>query len=591
MEQLEIAEIRRSCMRVALGKEPADVVIRGGSVVDVHLGTVYEADVAVKSGRIAYVGDCEHTVGPGTEIVSVSGVLTPGFIDGHTHVGAAQFSLTNLAKAVVAHGTFAICVDFHIPGIVGGLPAIRHLLDEVNRTPLRPLFTVGYQMYTQNGPLWNTNSISGDDLLAALDWPEAIGISEWLLWFYAEPEQHPPAMQKLFDETWRRGLLHVGHAHTYPRRDLQAYAALDASSDHEAVSVEEIVDRLKLGIHVMVRTDYAERLMPRVVAEGLPTDNLSWATDGLSGAFVRNRGHIDNAIRAAIAAGLDPIKAVQMASRNSANYFGIGDDFGSIAPGRLANLVLVDALDTFNVKRVFSEGALVAIDGEYVQELEPPQRPERFLQTMNVGKTITPRDLQIPAGDGPARRRVRVIGLGDPITKTIPMEFELPVSDGHVTADYEADVCHISVLDRNLASGAIGNCMIHGLGITRGALGISSTGGAADIGVIGASPEDMAAVVNHLIAIGGGAAVAVDGEIRASVPMPVFGLFSDEDPVTLLAQTAELEAAIESLGAKVPLMRALRFSALPRAVPSWKVCQRGLCDVGPFTAELVPIFP
>lgn len=583
---LDPATARRQCMRVALGRQSADVVIRGGRLVDVHTASTYEADISISSGRIAYVGDCRHTIGKSTEVIDLEGyILTPGFIDGHTHVGAAQFSMTNLAKSLVARGTFNICVDFHIPGIVGGLPAIRHLLDELGMTPLRPLFTVGYQMYTQNGPLWNTKKVTGGDLLAALDWPETVGISEWLLWFYAQPDQHPPEMQALFDEVWRRGLLHVGHAHSYPPKDLQAYTALAASSDHEAVSVEEIVDRLKLGLHVMLRTDYTPRLMPEILGRGVDTTNMSWATDGLSGAFVHTTGHIDQAIRMAIAVGLDPIKAIQMASINSAKYFGISEECGSLSPGRLANIVVIDDLRAFNVSKVFAGGALVAENGEYTAPLSAPKRPQEFLKSMNPGRSFEPSDFKIATSE-PGRRRTRVIGLADPITHTLQMEFDLPVVDGHLTADSEQDVNHIAVVDRNLATGSIGNCFIHGLGIKRGAFGISSTGGAADIGVLGVSPEDIALVVNHLVAIGGGAAVAIDGMIVSSVPMPILGLFSDAPVDVLLKEIKALDEALERMEPKVPLFRALRFSALPRAVPSWKVCQRGLCNVGPFTAEL-----
>lgn len=589
-KELDRGESRRQCMEVALGTRPADVVFIGASVVDVYTNAVYAADIAVQGGRIAYVGDCRHTIGESSDVVDLTGsVLTPGFIDGHTHIGAAQFSMTNLARSLVARGTFNICVDFHIPGIVGGLPAIRHLLDELARTPLTPLFTVGYQMYTQNGPLWNTKKISGADLLAALDWPETVGISEWLLWFYVRPELHPPEMQTLFEEVWRRGLLHVGHAHSYPTRDLQAYTSLAASSDHEAISVDEIVERLKLGLHVMLRTDYTSRLMPEIIKRNVDTRNMSWSTDGLSGPFVHSTGHIDSTVRTAIKAGLDPIRAVQMASLNAAEYFGLSEERGSLTPGRLANIVVIDNLEDFNVTKVFARGSLVAQDGQYIADLAPPARPQEFLRTMNVGRSVAASDFLTEA---PRRDRVgvRVIGLADPITKTVPMEFTLPVVDGYVSSDAVADVNHIAVVDRNLSTGAIGNCFIHGLGIKRGAFGITSTGGAADIGVLGTNPHDMSVVVNHLVEIGGGAAVAIDGIVVASVPMPVLGLFSDKPIDEVLCGIDALEKALALMEPKVPLFRALRFSALPRAVPSWKVCQRGLCDVGPFTAELLPLF-
>jgi adenine deaminase len=592
------AAARRACMRVALGREAADMVIKGGTVVDVYSSTTVRSDLAIKAGRIAYVGDCDRMIGPETEVIDATGrYLVPGFIDGHTHIGAAQLCMTELAKVLVARGTVAMCVDFHIPGIVGGLPAIRHLIDELNRTPLRTFFTVGYQMYTQNGPIWNTGKVSDEDLLAALDWPETIGISEWLLWFYSDPEVHRPGMQALFDEVWRRGLMHVGHAHTYPRDDLQAYVALAASSDHEAVSVDEVADRVAAGMFVMLKENFAikmtSRLMPGIIERGIPTQHLGWNTDGISGAFEKEVGHLDNCVREGIKAGLDPIAAIQMASLNPARYFRKEEELGSLAPGRLAHVVMVDDLRSFNVVAVVADGRLVARDGEYVEDLRPPDRPSWVMNTMNVGRTVTAADFHVPApgfAHGQDAVRTRVIGLGNPITRSFAVEMDLPVVDGYVQHDLSQDVCRISVVERNLASGAVGNCFIVGTGIKRGAFGISTTGGAADIGIIGASEEDMAVVANRLVAMGGGACLVIDGEVVAEVPTPVLGLFSDEPAETVIGRAKAFNAALERLEATVSPMRALRFAALPRAVPAAKVSQRGLCEVGPMEARLLDMF-
>lgn len=585
-------------MRVALGREPADTIIKDGKVVDVYASTTFRADVAIKAGRIAYVGECADMAGADTEIIDASGrFLVPGFIDGHTHIGSAQLCMTELAKVLVARGTAALCVDFHIPGIVGGLPAIRHLIDELNRTPLRTLFTVGYQMYTQNGPLWNTGSISDADLHAALDWPETIGISEWLLWFYAEPNEHPPGMQAFFDEVWRRGMMHVGHAHTYPERDVQAYAALDATSDHEAVSATEVLCRISAGMFVMLKENSAVHMTARLVPELLKSDasthQMGWSTDGISGAFEREVGHLDNCIREGMKAGLDPVVAVQMASLNPARYFRLEDELGSLAPGRQAHVVMVDDLRSFDVVAVFSGDRVVARDGEYVDTLQPPQRPSSITNTMKVGRKLSSDDFAVlppETARDDETVTVKVIALADPITKTYPVEIPLPIRDGRVQHDLGQDVCRITVIDRNLASGAIGNCFLHGTGIKRGAYGISSTGGAADLGILGASESDMALVANRLIEMGGGAAVAVDGRIVAEIATPILGLFSDEPAAGVIRDAKALSAALELLEPKVPLSRALRFAALPRAVPSVKVCQRGLCVVGPMEARLLDMF-
>lgn len=594
---MNVAESRRACMRVALGREPADTVIKGGKLVDVNIGQVYPADVAIKADRIAFVGDCEHTLGPETQVFNAANrFLTPSFFDCHLHASGCQVSMTELAKSLVAHGTTVICTDLYEAAILGGLDGMRFCLDELNRTPLKTLISVGYQMYVQNRDLGNTGKITADEMMAVLDWPETIGISEWLLWFWSDPEDHEPVVQQLFEEVWDRKMMLVGHAHTYPTRDVAAYAAVGGSSDHEANSDEDALEKLRAGYRIMMKENASihntEKILPLVTERKIDPRNIMWNSDHTSPTFLLRKGNVDAYIREAIRVGLDPVTAVQMGSLNAAEYFGMTGDLGSIAPGRIADIVLVDDLEDFQVREVFADGKLVARDGKYIDALEPPEYPEYFYTTINVGRVVKPEDFEIRAPAGADEAKVRVIGIPYPVTRTEPREALMKVVDGKVPADLSRDIIKISVLDRHHASGNSATAFIQGIGIERGAYGTSYHAGIEDIGIVGTSDQDIAAVANCLIEMGGGAAVALDGEIIGKIEMPLLGLMptdSLEDTVAKWEHTNRM--LLERLKPKTPTAwRALGFPCMPRAIPRYKICQAGLVDVTPRSAKLISLF-
>jgi adenine deaminase len=584
-------------MRVALGREPADTILKGGVLVDVNIGKAYPADVAIKADRIAFVGDCEHTAGPGTEVFDASNrYLTPAFFDCHLHATGCQVSMTELAKALIAHGTTVICTDLYEAAILGGLHGMRFCLDELNNTPLKTLISVGYQMYVQNRDLGNTGKISADEMMAVLDWPETIGISEWLLWFWSDPEDHEPIVQKLFEEVWERKMMLVGHAHTYPTKDVAAYASVGSSSDHEANSDEDALEKLQAGYRIMMKENASihntEKILPLVAQRGIDARNLMWNSDHSSPAFLLRKGNVDAYIREAIRLGLNPITAVQMGSLNAAEYFGLSDDLGSIAPGRFADIVLVNNLEDFQVKEVFANGQLVAKDGDYIALLDAPAYPEYFYQTINVGRSVKAEEFEIRAPDGKDEAKVRIIGIPYPVTRTEPREAVMRVEDGRVPVDLARDIIKITVLDRHHASGNTAVAFIQGIGIERGAYGTSYHAGIEDIGIVGTNDRDIAAVANCLIEMGGGAAVAVDGEVFGKVEMPLLGLMPTDSLQETVAKWEHTNRMLlEHLKPKNPTpWRALGFPCMPRAIPRYKICQAGLVDVTPRSAELIPLF-
>lgn len=594
---MDIATSRRACMQVALGREHADLVILGGTLIDVNIGQTYLADVAVKGNRIAYTGDCSHTIGPNTEVFDASKrYISPSFFDCHLHTTGCQLSQTELAKAMVARGTTVVCSDLYEAAILGGIEGMRFCQDELNRTPLKNLLTIPYQMYVQNRHLGNTGKISADDMMAVLDWPETIGIDEWMLWFYSNPDDHDPIIQKLFEEVWERGMTLVGHAHTYPTRDVNAYACVNGTSDHEANSDEDALEKLKAGYRIMIKESGSihntERIAPLIVDRTIDARNVMWNSDHTDPAFLLRSGNVDAYIREAIRVGIPPITAVQMASLNPAEYFGVTENFGSVTPGRIADFVLVNDLEEFQVREVFADGKLVARDGKFIAHLETPDYPDYFYTTIRVGRTVKPEDFVIKAPDGKDEVKVRVIGIPYPITRTENRQAVMKVVNGQVPVDMQRDIIKITVLDRHHASGNTVTGFIQGIGIEKGAYGTSYHAGIEDIGIVGTNDEDIAAVANCLIEMGGGAAVAIDGKVVGKVEMPLLGLMPTDSLEVTVEKWEHMNKFLhDELKPKTPTAwRALGFPCMPRAIPSLKICQAGLADVTPRSADIVSLF-
>lgn len=594
---MNVASSRRACMRVALGREDADVVIQGGIVVDVNLGQTYRADIAIKGDRISTTGDCSYTIGRDTQVIDASNrFITPAFFDCHVHSTGCKLSQTELAKILIAHGTTVICSDLYEAAILGGLEGMRFCQDELNNSPLKNLLTIPYQMFVQNRHLGNTGKITAEDMMAVLDWSETVGIDEWMLWYFSDPQDHDPVIQELFEEMWSRKLLLVGHAHSYPLKDVNAYAAVAGYSDHEANSDDDALEKLRAGYRIMMKENGSvhntERIVRLVTERGIDARNIMWNSDHTDPGYLLHKGNVDNYIREAIRVGVSPITAVQMATLNAAEYFGVTDDFGSVAPGRIADIVLVNNLEEFQVREVFADGKLVAQDERYIGDLAAPEYPGYFYNTLNVGRVVMPEDFEVDAPAGKDEVKVRVIGIPYPVTRTDTLEEVMKVVDGKVPVDMEQDLIKITVLDRHHASGNTVTGFIKGIGIEKGAYGTSYHAGIEDIGIVGTNDEDIALVANTLIEMGGGAVVVADGEVLGKVEMPLLGLM----PTDSLEETVEKwdhmnKMLQEVLRPKTPTAwRAQGFPCMPRAIPSLKICQAGLVAVTPKSQELVPLF-
>ena len=584
---------RDELVAVARGDAPADLAIENGRLVNVNSGEIYPAGVAVKGARIAAVGDVGYTVGPETEIIDAGGrYLCPGLIDGHIHVGGSQLSMTEFARAVVPHGTTVISTDFYEIGVVGGRKAIRFALDELQATPVKVLLNIPPHAYLGHGPLGNTDNIRTEDVLDLLGWPECVGLAEWNVFVASVPV---PGVRELTESAWDRKKLIGGHFGGVSSKLANATAALGVFSEHEATSAEEALDRLRLGVHIQAREGSAGRDLRHVVKaiteHRADPRHFSFSTDEQEADSLVLDGHVDHKVRTAIHCGVSPITAVQMATLNAAEYFRLGDDLGSIGPGKIADVVLVDELAEFNVRQVIANGRLVARDGTYVGELRAPGYPEYFLNTIKLARTTTPEDfvVEAPLGAG-STAKVRVIGVSEGSLVTEERHLDLPVSGGGVQADPKRDVLKIAVLDRYGASGRIGRAFVQGFGIKAGAIGSTFNPGQMNLMVAGTNDRDMSLVANRIAELGGGYVVARNGEILGELPLPLLGLFADEPVEQVVGRLQVINEAIRThLGTDFPgLHTSVAFVCLAVSIPTLKVCDRGLADVR--IMELVDLF-
>ena len=584
---------RDELVEVARGDAPADLVITNGKLVNVNSGEIYPAGVAIQAERVAAVGDVEYAIGPRTEVIDAEGrYLCPGLIDGHIHVGGSQLSMTEFARAVVPHGTTAISTDFYEIGVVAGRKAIRFALDELKATPIKVLLNIPPHAYLGHGPLGNTNNIRTEDVLDLLSWPECIGLAEWNMFVASIPV---PGVRELTEAAWERKMLIGGHFGEVPSQLANATAALGIYSEHEAMSAGEALDRLRLGVHIQAREGSAGRDLRHVVKaiteHKADPRHFSFSTDEQEADSLVLDGHVDHKIRTAIRCGVPPITAVQMATMNAAEYFRISDEMGSIGPGKIADIVLVDDLAEFAVALVIADGRLVAREGRYVGELAAPAYPNYFFNTVKLAGTTVAQDFSVEAprsSEGTAK--VRVIGINEGSLVTEERHLDLPVSDGKVHPDPGRDVMKIAVLDRYEASGRIGKAFVQGFRIKSGAIGSSFNPGQMNLMVAGTNDQDMSLVANRIAELGGGYVIARDGKILGELPLPLLGLFADEPVEEVVRRLQVINVAIESeLGTDFSgLHTSVAFVCLAVSIPTLKVCDKGLADVR--VMEIVDMF-
>jgi adenine deaminase len=559
---------------IARGDEPADLVLKGGSVLSVFTGEVFAADVAIADEHIVGVGEYDSP-----ETYDVRGkVLVPGFIDGHCHIESSKLNVDQFARAVLGNGTTSVVIDPHEMANVLGTAGVDYMLSASKGLPLGV-----YVMMPSCVPASPFESaaqpLEACDFAELLRRQRVVGIAEMMNCPAAIAGQ-PEVMSKMAMTDYA----HIdGHAPGVRGNALNAYIVSGPASDHECTTLEEALEKRRLGMWIMIREASMIRnlvdLLPLVTEYG--TDNCMFVTDDREATTLLSEGHINSMVRTAVENGLRPGDAVKLASLNVARYHGLRG-LGAIAPGYAADILVLPDLATFVPDAVFRCGRLAAIDGQVLPFAAVPI-PDSVTGTVHVRSTSAS-DFQVLDH---GHQCVRVIELvpDQVVTKAVT---DLPtVRDGLLVSDAGKDLVKLAVLERHHATGRIGLGFVRGFGLQQGAFGSTVAHDAHNIAVVGVSDEDMAACVQELARMGGGLVAVRNGEVAAELALEIAGLMSTQSAEDVAGSLDTLEKVLKEMGVKVatPFMY-LGFLALS-VIPELRLTDLGIVDVRTF--ELVPL--
>ncbi|MBU2534718.1 MAG: adenine deaminase [Chloroflexota bacterium] len=554
---------------VARGDQPADLILANARVVNTFTGEITSGNVAICGDRIAGVGDYSEA----KQTVDVSGkYLAPGFIDGHVHLESSMLDIGQYAQAVIPRGTSAIVTDLHEIANVCGLEGMRYVLDCAHRLPL-DLFLMAPSCVPATHLETSGASISPEEIRQILRWRETIGLGE-VMNFPGVIHGDSNMLRKI---ALSQGKIIDGHAPGVRGKDLSAYIAAGIGSDHESVTLEEAREKLEKGMFVMIREGSSEKNLETLLP--LVTDKTYkrclFVVDDRSAYDLLHDGDIDAVVRKAIRLGLDPVRAIQLATINTAAYFRL-DGLGAIAPGYFANVLVLDDLNNLRVNMVFYRGCLVAREGKPLFSL-PMADKHAVTGRVNI-KPVTPEKLRLPA---PADELpVIEVVPGQIVTRKRYMKVK--IVDGQVIPDTERDILKLVVVERHQATGNIGKGMVTGFGLKKGALASSVAHDSHNIVAVGTSDEDILAAIREVERLQGGLVAVADGKVLASLGLPIAGLLSAESLETVVTQQGKLEQIARELGARLPSPFAtLSFLALP-VIPELKLTDLGLVDVTEF---------
>ena len=566
---------REQIIAAARGLTKADLVLRNGRIVNVFSGEIIEKDVAILEDTIVGVEDGYQ----GHEEIDLKGLyLAPGFIDGHLHIESSMVEVPQFARAVVPLGTTSVVADPHEIANVLGYEGIRYMMDSSKFNPLNVFFMLS--SCVPSTKLETTGSeLRAFDIFPFLREKWVLGLGE-MMNYQGVLAADPDVLDKLKIVPEKRI---DGHAPGLSGKDLNAYIAAGVQSDHESTTVTEAREKLRLGMYVMIRegtgTKNLRDLLPLVNKEN--ERHCFFVTDDRHPNDILEEGHINFMIKTALKMGLDPITVIRMATLNTAEYFRL-HQLGAIAPGRLADIVVFDSFDDFNIRKVFKNGKLVAMDGVPMYDL-PVRSQTPIRGSVNI-KWLEGDEFEMPAKGN----RCRVIRIIRDQIVTEELILEPKIENGKVLSDPDRDLLRMYVVERHRASGNIGKGIVTGFGLKKGAVASSIAHDSHNIIVIGIDDDDIFKAVAKINKMGGGIAIVSEGRVLDSLELPIAGLMSNKPLEYVSTRTKELIGVTRTLGVTLddPLMT-LSFMALP-VIPKLKLTDRGLVDVEKF--DFVDLF-
>jgi adenine deaminase len=598
MSQESITQRTRTIVDVSMGRTPADLVIRNGRWVSVQSGEIIpNSDIAIKSERIAYVGpDASHTIGKETQVIDAGGnYLVPGLLDAHMHVESGMVTVTEFVRAAIPSGTTGMFIDPHEIANIFGLQGVRLMVDEAAGQPIHVWVQMPSCVPSAPGLETPGASLGPEEVAEAMRWDGIIGLGEMMNFpgvFMSDEKMHAEMAA-----TRVAGKVIGGH---YASPDLglpfHAYAAGGPEDDHEGTVMEDAVIRVRQGMKAILRDGSAwkdvDKQVRAITEMGQDPRHFLLCTDDSHAETLVTEGHMDRVVKRGIFQGLSPIVAIQMATINTAEHFGVSRDIGMIAPGRYADIILIDNLPEMRIKKVFARGQLVAEDGKVLIDIPPFEYPDWVKSSIHLGRIPNAADfrLVVPASIESQLESItaNVIGVVENQAITRHLKAELPVVSGEIPADMSQDIAKVALVERHKGTGDIQVGLVKGFGFNVPcAVGTTVAHDSHHMIVVGTDEDNMAKATEILSEIGGGQVVIKEGQVIGQVALPIAGLMSDERAEVVAENASSVLAGFRACGCDLnnPNMQ-LSLLALV-VIPELRISDLGLVDVTKF--EFIPV--
>ena len=563
-------------MNVALGQEKADLAVVNARLANVYTGEfIDDCAISIKGQWIAYVGrNSEDTIGPKTKVIDAGGqTVIPGLIDGHTHL-AWLCKVDEFLKYAAKGGTTTIVTETLEVFLVAGYAGLVDLLESFKNQPIKIWSTAPATISISKA----ARGISKEHLQKLLERDDIVGLGES---YWQAVLQEPDWLLALFEQTRRAGKTLEGHSAGASEKKLAAYIANGISSCHEPINADQVLDRLRLGIHVMAREGAVRKDLAKIAKikdRGIDLRRLVLVSDSITPADLMANGYMETLVQKAISYGFEPINAIQMATLNVAEHFSLDHLIGGIAPGRLADFAIIPDDTTIAAQVVVSNGRVIAQNGSLLVDPQSHSFSVESLNSVKLPRELTPSDFVIRAPENVENTKVRVMNM---VTDLVTAEIEegVPVRDGQICADLNKDIVKIAAIDRTHNPGRLFTGLIKGFGLKAGAFACSAAWDASDIIVAGTDDSDMATAVNRIRSLQGGAVVCEDGKILAELPMPIFGNISDLTMTDLVQQFENVTRAAQKLGIPFPDPVLSLITLTGSAIPYLRICEEGLVNL------------
>ncbi|WP_274424171.1 adenine deaminase [Chelativorans sp. YIM 93263] len=580
---------------VAMGRKAADLVVRNGRWVNVHSGEVIPGtDLAISGGRFAYCGpDASHAIGEKTKVVDARGrYLVPGLCDAHMHVESGMVTVTEFCRAVIPHGTTSMFVDPHEIANVLGLEGVRLMHDEAAVQPINVYVQMPSCVPSAPALERAGAEMGAKDVTEAMDWDNIIGLGEVMN--FPGVVQNDSTMVGEIAATMEAGKTVGGHyASSDLGRPFHGYVAGGPADDHEGTRVEDAIARVRQGMKAMLRLgsawyDVASQIKA-ITEQGLDPRNFILCTDDSHSGTLVEEGHMDRVVRHAIEQGLRPVTAIQMATLNTAQHFNLERELGSIAPGRVADLLIVSDLPALAIDEVYARGVRLARNGKLEADVPAYPYPARVKKTVRLGKRLNAADFDIPAPRAAGRVKARVIGVVENQAPTRALTAELRIEKGVVSMDRRNDVCQIALVERHRGTGGVTNGFVSGFGYTQDcALASTVAHDSHHMIVVGTNKSDMAIAANRLGQVGGGVVMVSQGRELALVELPIAGLMSDERAEIVAGKAAKLADAMREMGCTLNNAYMQHSLLALVVIPELRISDVGIIEVTAFrTVDLL----